>query len=73
MFGSTNDIFALIADITQCFWRCETARTVLLLLRPLVMAASCMDAVTLSQQESPANARVTRDSSACMKTPMVEN
>jgi len=25
------------------------------------------------QQESPANARVTRDSSACMKTPMVEN
>jgi len=25
------------------------------------------------QQESPANARVTRDSSACMKTHMVEN
>jgi len=25
------------------------------------------------KQESPANARGTRDSSACMKTPMVEN
>ena len=55
MFGSMNAIFALIADITQCFWRCETAHRVAAVQRPLVMATSCTDAVTLGQKPSHHN------------------